>query len=237
MKKLLIGMIGFVFLMLAYSANAAGPGESCAVDADCDDMVYCNGVESCSAEGSVCVAGAPVDCGGQFCDEDSDSCVECLGDLDCTDNATPLCSDAGVCVECIEDLDCADGQVCESGECIEAAACGLFIKPPVLNLGKKGKQSKQMFTIKGIQGEEGFDPYGAIDFGPFEVYRTFVAGGGTILKVQILVPGDVIPEGDFFEVTVGSCTGQVYLKKPPAQEDGKKEKKEKKEKKQKKGKK
>jgi Cys-rich repeat protein len=273
--------MGFIFFMFAVSAGAAGLGEPCTVDADCDDSVYCNGIESCSAEGSVsicfagtpvdcgdqfcdelsqtcvdclgdancddgvycdgaeicdgnaCVEGAPVDCGEDICDEDSDSCVECLEDLDCTDNATPLCSDAGVCVECIENLDCGDGQVCESGECIEEAACGLFIRPPVLNVGKKGKQSKQMFTIKGIEGEEGFDPYGAIDFGPFEVYRTFVAGGGTVLKVQILVPGDVIPEGEFFEVTVGSCTGQVYLKKPPVKEGGKKEKKEKKQKKEK----
>jgi hypothetical protein len=189
-------------------------GDPCIADADCIDSVYCNGIESCSSEGSICVAGIAVDCGDQICDEGSQGCVECLEDLDCADNATPLCSDAGECVACMEDIDCGDGQVCDQGVCAEEIACGLFIKPPVLNMGKKGKQAKQMFTIKGIMGEEGFDPYGDIVFGPFEIYRSFVSDDSTVLKVQILVPGDVVIEGESFDVSVGSCVGQVYVKKP-----------------------
>ena len=118
------------------------------------------------------------------------------------------------CVECLNDLNCADGQVCDQGVCAEEIACGLFIKPPVLNMGKKGKRAKQMFTIKGIMGEEGFDPNGAIVFGPFDIYRSFVDDDSNVLKVQILVPGDVVIEGESFDVSVGSCVGQVYVKTP-----------------------
>lgn len=273
MKKLTLSLIGFALLLFAFSANAAGLGEDCIIDADCEDTVYCNGIESCSAEGSatICFAGTPVDCGDQFCDElsqscvdclidancddgvycdgaeicdagacfegapvdcgegfcdeESESCVECREDDECLDNETPFCSEAGACVECLEDINCDEGETCELGVCEEAAACDLFIKPPVLNVGKKGKQAKQMFTIKGIQGEEGFDPYGEINFGPFEIYRTFVVDGGTVLKVHIRVPGDVIPEGEFFEVSVGDCVGRVYIKNPGFKDAEKEQKK------------
>ena len=224
MRKITLSLIGFAFLLCAFSANAAGLGEPCIVDADCNDSVYCNGIESCSSEGSICVAGIVVDCGDQICDEGSQACVECQGDLDCLDNETPFCSEGLECVECLNDLDCADGQVCDQGVCAEEIACGLFIKPPVLNMGKKGKQAKQMFTIKGILGEEGFDPYGDIVFGPFEIYRSFVDDDCNVLKVQILVPGNVVIEGDSFDVSVGSCVGQVYVKTPGYKDDLKEQK-------------
>jgi hypothetical protein len=200
MKKISLSLIGFAFLLFAFSANAAGLGEPCISDADCINSVYCNGIESCSSDNSICVAGIAVDCADQICDEGSQACVECQDDLDCFDNGTPFCSDSLKCVECLEDLHCADSEVCDQGVCAEEIACGLFIKPPVLNMGKKGKQAKQMFTIKGILGEEGFDPDGAIVFGPFEIYRSFVDDGSNVLKVQILVPGNVVIEGDSFDV-------------------------------------
>ena len=37
-------------------ASAAGIGEPCIIAADCDDGDYCNGVESCSAEGTLLCA-------------------------------------------------------------------------------------------------------------------------------------------------------------------------------------
>ena len=100
MKNFSISLIGFACLLFAFSAHAAGLGESCTVDLDCDDEVYCNGIELCSPEGSICVAGEPVDCGDQFCNETSESCVDCLVDEHCND--TQYCN--GV-------------EICDDGEC------------------------------------------------------------------------------------------------------------------------
>jgi len=206
--------MGFAFLLFVSSANAAGIGEDCIVDLDCDDGVYCNGIESCSAETSVCVAGDAVVCDVGECNEDIEGCAECEVDLDCPDNGTPFCSDTLECVECLEDLDCSIGETCELNECIEDSVCNLFIKPPKLNLKKGVRPIKQMFTIKGVKGEEGFDPTGEIDFGPCEIVESFVAGDSDVLKVRIIVPDNATFEGDFLDVQVGECTGQVFLKKP-----------------------
>lgn len=54
-------------------------GRVCAIDADCDDGHYCNGVEACA--GSLCVAG-PAPCTGELnCDETSDSCTLAVEDI------------------------------------------------------------------------------------------------------------------------------------------------------------
>lgn len=47
-------------------------GHACSGDADCDDLVFCNGVEVC-LEGE-CISGDP--CPGQECDEEDDSCID-----------------------------------------------------------------------------------------------------------------------------------------------------------------
>jgi len=213
MKKLTFSLIGFAFLLFVFSANAAGLGEDCTFDADCDDSVYCNGIESCSSEGSVCVAGEPVVCDEGFCDVEIDRCVECLEDLDCADNGTPFCSDSLECVECLEDLDCTEGEICEMGACIEESICNLFIRPPILNLKKGVKPVKQIFTIKGVKGEEGFDPASEIDFGPCVVTESFVAGDSDVLKIRIEVPDNATFEGNILDVQVGDCVGKVFLKK------------------------
>ena len=70
MKKLTGVLIGLVFLLCMFTAQAqAAIGDPCNIDADCIDELFCNGVESCSSEGSVCVAGtAPC--------EASQTCIE-----------------------------------------------------------------------------------------------------------------------------------------------------------------
>ncbi|HJL30305.1 MAG TPA: MopE-related protein, partial [Polyangiaceae bacterium LLY-WYZ-15_(1-7)] len=45
----------------------------CSADPDCDDGVFCNGAETCSA--GACVAGEPPCMADQSCDEDMDRCV------------------------------------------------------------------------------------------------------------------------------------------------------------------
>ena len=67
----------------AFALVASGDlAASCGVDADCDDGLFCNGAETCSA-GS-CQAGAAPCSGSQSCDEAADACVDvtCLHDVD-----------------------------------------------------------------------------------------------------------------------------------------------------------
>lgn len=67
-------------------------GCACLTNADCDDNLYCNGIEQCSA--NVCVGGAPVVCNdGLVCS--TDSCDElnntCDRDISsCPDACTAL---------------------------------------------------------------------------------------------------------------------------------------------------
>lgn len=82
---------------LAQDVNGNGVPDDCECFAlaDCDDGLYCTGLESCV--GGACVStGDP--CAGSLlsCDEVRDECVECFYDADCDDNLT--CNGAEVCV-------------------------------------------------------------------------------------------------------------------------------------------
>ena len=70
----------------ALDASLDGAGGACTNDLDCDDGVFCNGVETC--ESSRCVGGAPpacddgVECTMDRCDEASGRCVSSAPDAD-----------------------------------------------------------------------------------------------------------------------------------------------------------
>jgi Cys-rich repeat protein len=125
--------------------------EACLSDEDCDDGISCNGEETCDT--GTCVAGTSP-CGeGTYCDEGSDSCVECLenshcagDDLYCT--GTPVCTvgvcglsgdpcgagtycdeDSDDCVECLENSNCDDGIACNGAETCADGACVAGISP------------------------------------------------------------------------------------------------------------
>jgi hypothetical protein len=130
------------------------PVPECLVDVDCDDGLFCNGAEFCSA-GSCGAGTAPV-CAGPtpFCDDGLDGCVECLAAGDCDDglfcNGTEFCSagscgagtapicagptalcDEGLdgCVECLAAGDCDDGLFCNGAEVCSAGFCGAGTQP------------------------------------------------------------------------------------------------------------
>jgi len=88
-----------------------------------DDGRFCNGVESCD-EGNCVSSGNPCP-PSKTCDEDNDTCVDCLVDSDCNDE--DVCTiDECVDGECIyTPTECPDGQLCdpETGECVVALAC------------------------------------------------------------------------------------------------------------------
>jgi hypothetical protein len=71
----------------------------CTNDLDCYDGVFCNGAETC-VDGE-CQGGSTVDCGDDYCDEDTESCVGCLNDGQCNDG-----------------MFCNGLEQCEAGECV-----------------------------------------------------------------------------------------------------------------------
>ncbi len=74
------------------------PDCDCLSDGECDDFLFCTGVETCDAYG-FCLDGT-YPCGDQGCDEEGDACFDCEYDEDCDDlNAcTNNTCDAGACV-------------------------------------------------------------------------------------------------------------------------------------------
>ena len=103
----------------------------CDVSAECDDGLYCNGVEVCVS--GVCLYGSPVDCDdGLGCTMDS-----CNESADGCDHAPlhSLCDDGEVCTDDSCDLSmgcvstnntaaCNDGDACTEGDVCSAGICG-----------------------------------------------------------------------------------------------------------------
>jgi hypothetical protein len=93
-----------------------GPGEDlidcggpcppcqCLTDPECNDGLFCTGVESCSGYGFCTASGDP--CSGDICKESDDTCVECLNDTHCND--LQFCNGVEI---CLYDNTCMSGPV------------------------------------------------------------------------------------------------------------------------------
>ncbi len=72
---------------------------SCDIDDECQDGLFCTGVERCTA--GVCVADVAPCLPEQMCRESDDQCVDCLDDIDCDDidpcTGTEACNPDGTC--------------------------------------------------------------------------------------------------------------------------------------------
>ncbi len=89
---------------------------------DCDDDVVLQWCGDVPTVGS-CVAGVTPCEDGVVCDEDNDTCVECVSDDNCTGDA-PYCH-ANQCVECRDNGDCPeDGDPCNGTEVCSSGTCG-----------------------------------------------------------------------------------------------------------------
>lgn len=92
------------------------PGATCASNYDCQDGLYCNGIELCGTDG-VCVAASRVPCEGGpasgVCDEDVDRCVGM-----CEALALGLPRFCPPSARCTSAADCDDGDPCTTDSCI-----------------------------------------------------------------------------------------------------------------------
>ncbi len=91
------------------------PPCQCTSDPACDDGLFCDGLESCSAYGTCQENTAP--CAGQVCKEVNDVCVDCLTDSHCDDGS--FCN--GV-EQCLPDNTCQAGPIpCPWTTCDDAS--------------------------------------------------------------------------------------------------------------------
>lgn len=89
-------------------------------DAACANGAFCDGVETCDEVFGCVTTGDP--CPDQLCDEDSDTCVDCLQATDCNDgvDCTVDECDAGVCNSVPDDAGCDNGAFCDGVETCDA---------------------------------------------------------------------------------------------------------------------
>jgi hypothetical protein len=92
----------------AMLVDTLNPHAGCSSNADCDDGIFCNGAETCSA--NQCVAGADP-CPGQGCDETADQCVP----LGCDNDG--LCEAGEDCNTCPSDCISGFGATCGNSVC------------------------------------------------------------------------------------------------------------------------
>jgi len=110
------------------------PGGSCRpqdagsdIKGDCDNGLYCDGLESCDGSGA-CQNGSDPCQAPLTCDEDTDKCTDCSNDDEC-----PVCQECIVIGQTCEPQaagsdkkdDCDDGVPCRTGTCDGSGACGL----------------------------------------------------------------------------------------------------------------
>ncbi|UCC29374.1 MAG: hypothetical protein JSU86_14375 [Phycisphaerales bacterium] len=100
---------------------------ACTTDADCDDDVWCNGLETCPVD--TCQPGTAVDCDDgvgcteDSCNENTDSCDNVANDANCDDgqfcNGSETCDavndcQPGTAEDCDDSVDCTDDS-CNTG--------------------------------------------------------------------------------------------------------------------------
>ena len=89
----------------------------------CNDNLFCTPNDVCSA--GACV-GSGVRCPGQFCNETSDACVNCLANGDCPSDGN-VCTDerciSGNCFNVNNTLSCNDGLFCTATDVCSVGAC------------------------------------------------------------------------------------------------------------------
>ncbi|MCH8147332.1 MAG: S8 family serine peptidase, partial [Planctomycetes bacterium] len=106
--------------------------DNIANNANCDNGVFCDGAETCSATLDCQAGGDP--CPGQLCDEAGNTCVDCFTNGDCDDGL--FCNGAETCVggACQGGSDPCPGQGCDEGtdtcggcsvnaDCDDGSAC------------------------------------------------------------------------------------------------------------------
>jgi len=116
---------GTVDIVEAYALRPVPPPAGCTVNANCDDGLFCDGIETCDTLSNTCVAGTSPCTNPALpaCDETTNTCVVCAFNSDCSDGL--FCNGAETCDTltntCVAGTDpCNDGVTCTADSCDDA---------------------------------------------------------------------------------------------------------------------
>jgi hypothetical protein len=129
-------------------------------------------------------AGDSCDTGGLLCDEDSNTCVECLDDGDCS--VIDFCLDT-VCMP----------------------RCEIAVSHKKIRYDKLTKPRKVKLKITG---NEYFDIFGEIDLGPLTLLKTSFKTKKNKLKIKAIVPEGLSP--GIIPISIGDCLGEITITDP-----------------------
>lgn len=99
---------------------------TCTDSMECQDGIWCNGIEYCGCFGSIC--GRCLPGYRQYCDDNNPCTVDnCINDIIGTPGSTGVpgeigtghCEHTEICVFCYLDEDCNDGDVCTTDSCVD----------------------------------------------------------------------------------------------------------------------
>ena len=108
-------------------ADAGEVDAGCASNADCDDGIFCDGLEECVAgvcvtTPAVCHDADGIECTRPTCDATLDACVETVDSALCI--VGTYCSPTGGCLrtpDCVLDTDCTAADACTIATCVLGA--------------------------------------------------------------------------------------------------------------------
>ncbi len=105
--------------LLYMDCNVFGEPFECAVGADCNDLRYCSGTETC-VDGECFSTGNPCQAIKKICVEATQTCRDCTSDTECKKQEGQFCNGAETCVS--GSCQGASGGPCAQGEeCDEAS--------------------------------------------------------------------------------------------------------------------
>jgi hypothetical protein len=167
------GYVAFIFIEEDHTPNydyddmIIGILPPCQSDANCNDGLFCNGVEHClfgasTLTGGVCMGGTPPVChDGVACTQDEcreepggHSCLYKPHDQDCDDRN--FCNGVEVCdaiLGCVpgKSVDCSDGVDCTVDTCIDKGACVHTPQDAICNDGNACNGTEICHRQKGCQ--------------------------------------------------------------------------------------
>ena len=128
-----------------------------------------------------------------------------MTDADC-EGDRPVCDvESNVCVQCLSEGDCTEGLLCEENVCI--SPCELIVQQKTIRSEKLTKPRKAVLTITST--DELFDIFGLIDPGVFTWDKVKFNQKKNRLKITITVPAGLAQGA--YPISVGDCSGDVVI--------------------------
>ena len=197
---------GFMPIDISMLPRSSAAQAECSEDGDCDDGLFCNGVETCADD--ACLEGSNPCTPPLTCDEDNDECRRCFRDAECDDgvfcNGVETCADG----ECRDGtIPCPEGVTCDEDN-DECKLASVVVSPASL------RQSRWLPTMVflRVQGTDThFDAFTEVEFSPESVRAlSMVANQETLFCLGLLMPSWVTgPTGDSMTVTIKTGPEEV----------------------------